>query len=52
MRLARTVPILRAGGKIVSYGMTLAPKTPFTMSAVFKNVEVCPFPLIIEAFNY
>ncbi|KAH8145035.1 uncharacterized protein LAJ45_10946 [Morchella importuna] len=37
---ARTVPLLKRGGKIVSYGMTLAPQTPFTMSAVLKNIDL------------
>ena len=28
------------GGVIVSYGMTLGPKIPYTMSAVLKNIEI------------
>jgi len=32
--------ILRPGGVIVSYGMTIGPKMPFLMSAVLKNIEV------------
>lgn len=38
--IARTVPLLKKGGKIVSYGMTLGPQTPYTMQAVIKNVEI------------
>jgi NADPH:quinone reductase-like Zn-dependent oxidoreductase len=30
------VPLLKHGGIIVTYGMTLGPKTPFTMQAVLK----------------
>lgn len=30
------VPLLKPGGTIVTYGMTLGPKTPFTMQAVLK----------------
>jgi NADPH:quinone reductase-like Zn-dependent oxidoreductase len=30
------VPLLKQGGTIVTYGMTLGPKTPFTMQAVLK----------------
>ena len=30
------VPLLHQGGAIVTYGMTLGPKTPFTMQAVLK----------------
>jgi len=29
-------PLLKQGGTIVTYGMTLGPKTPFTMQAVLK----------------
>jgi D-arabinose 1-dehydrogenase-like Zn-dependent alcohol dehydrogenase len=29
----------KAGGVIVSYGMTLGPQTPFLMGAVLKNIE-------------
>jgi NADPH:quinone reductase-like Zn-dependent oxidoreductase len=32
------VPLLKPGGTIVTYGMTLGPKTPFTMQAVLKVV--------------
>ncbi len=32
--------ILKAGGVIVVYGMTIAPKMPFLMNAVLKQVEV------------
>ncbi|MCJ1282178.1 hypothetical protein MMC26_001501 [Xylographa opegraphella] len=32
--------LLKPGGAIVSYGMTLAPSLPYTMQAVLNNVEV------------
>jgi len=32
--------LLKAGGVIVSYGMTLGPQTPFLMSAVLKNIDL------------
>ncbi|KAI9807442.1 MAG: hypothetical protein M1833_000187 [Piccolia ochrophora] len=32
--------LLKVGGVIVSYGMTLGPKLPFSMGAVMKNIEV------------
>lgn len=32
--------IMRDGGRVVSYGMTLGPKMPFTMGAVLKNLEL------------
>ncbi|KAK5703295.1 putative secondary metabolism biosynthetic enzyme [Elasticomyces elasticus] len=32
--------MLRAGGVIVSYGMTISPKMPFVMGAVLKNLEL------------
>lgn len=32
--------LLKNGGKIVSYGMTLGPQTPLTMQAVIKNIEM------------
>ncbi|GME42006.1 Alcohol dehydrogenase superfamily zinc-containing [Neofusicoccum parvum] len=32
--------LLKAGGVIVSYGMTLGPKMPFLMTAVLKNIEL------------
>lgn len=38
--VARVTRVLREGGRIVSYGMTLGPKLPFTMGAVLKNIEV------------
>jgi NADPH:quinone reductase-like Zn-dependent oxidoreductase len=37
----RSVSLLKKGGIIVSYGMTLGPLVPFTMTAVLKNIEVC-----------
>ena len=33
------VPLLKQGGTIVTYGMTLGPKTPFTMQAVLKVIR-------------
>lgn len=39
--VTRTVGLLKKGGVIVSYGMTLGPLVPFTMTAVLKNIEVC-----------
>lgn len=32
--------LLKNGGVIVSYGMTLGPKMPFLMSAVLKNIDL------------
>lgn len=32
------VPVLKHGGTIVTYGMTLGPRTPFTMQAVLKAI--------------
>ncbi|KAF2089555.1 NAD(P)-binding protein [Saccharata proteae CBS 121410] len=32
--------LLKPGGVIVSYGMTISPKMPFLMSAVLKNIEL------------
>ncbi|MCJ1431653.1 hypothetical protein MMC27_001008 [Xylographa pallens] len=32
--------LLKPGGAVVSYGMTLAPSLPYTMQAVLNNVEV------------
>lgn len=32
--------ILRLGGIIVSYGMTVKPKVDFTMAAVLRNIEL------------
>ncbi|KAL9114435.1 MAG: hypothetical protein Q9227_001516 [Pyrenula ochraceoflavens] len=34
------VKLLKAGSIIVSYGMTLGPKMPFSMQAVLKNIEL------------
>ena len=36
----RTSGLLKTGGLIVSYGMTLGPQVPFTIKAVLKNIEV------------
>jgi NADPH:quinone reductase-like Zn-dependent oxidoreductase len=36
-----TLRLLRQGGIISSYGMTLGPKITFPMQAVMKNIEVC-----------
>ncbi|KAF1992423.1 alcohol dehydrogenase [Aulographum hederae CBS 113979] len=38
--VAMGVKLLKAGGVIVSYGMTIAPKMPWLMSAVIRNIEV------------
>ncbi|KAF2154374.1 NAD(P)-binding protein [Myriangium duriaei CBS 260.36] len=32
--------VLKAGGVVVSYGMTVGPKMPFQMGAVLKNIEL------------
>ncbi|MCJ1482700.1 hypothetical protein MMC06_002866 [Schaereria dolodes] len=32
--------LLKAGGVIISYGMTTGPRLPFSMSAVLKNIEL------------
>ncbi|THX96564.1 alcohol dehydrogenase [Aureobasidium pullulans] len=32
--------IMKPGGVIVSYGMTVGPKMPFTMAAVLKNIDL------------
>ncbi|PSK37335.1 hypothetical protein B9Z65_2077 [Elsinoe australis] len=32
--------IMRAGGTVVSYGMTTGPKMPFLMGAVLKNIDL------------
>ncbi|KAI9819341.1 MAG: hypothetical protein M1832_004046 [Thelocarpon impressellum] len=40
--VAKACTLLKPGGVIVSYGMTLGPKIPFSMSAVMKNLEVWP----------
>ena len=39
--VTRSLSMLKAGGIISSYGMTLGPKVTFTMPAVMKNIEVC-----------
>lgn len=38
--VAKTVRLLRPGGIISSYGMTLSPKMDWLMQAVFKNIEL------------
>lgn len=38
--VARTARLMRPGGRIVSYGMTLGPTLPFTMTAVLGNVDL------------
>ena len=38
--VARGVKLLKAGGVVVVYGMTVAPKMDWTMQAVLKNIEV------------
>lgn len=32
--------VLRLGGIIVSYGMTVKPKVDYTMAAVLRNIEI------------
>ncbi|KAJ5776149.1 uncharacterized protein N7511_001160 [Penicillium nucicola] len=36
----KSVKLLKAGGVLSIYGMTVSPKMPFTMSAVLKNIDV------------
>ncbi|KLU90985.1 hypothetical protein MAPG_09510, partial [Magnaporthiopsis poae ATCC 64411] len=36
----RTVPLLKPGGVILMYGMTLSPVLDWPMQAVFKNIEL------------
>ncbi|ETS73332.1 hypothetical protein PFICI_14937 [Pestalotiopsis fici W106-1] len=36
----KSVTLLKAGGQLVIYGMTQAPRMDFTMKAVLKNIEV------------
>jgi len=36
----RGVRFLKQGGVIVSYGMTLAPKVDYLMSAVLRNIDI------------
>ncbi|RVX70819.1 hypothetical protein B0A52_05470 [Exophiala mesophila] len=38
--VTRSLSMLKAGGIISSYGMTLGPKVTFTMPAVMKNIEL------------
>ncbi|KAL1843322.1 hypothetical protein VTJ49DRAFT_2139 [Mycothermus thermophilus] len=38
--VARTVKLLKPGGVIVSYGMTLGPRMDYSMQAVLKNIDV------------
>ncbi|RYP78500.1 hypothetical protein DL771_000453 [Monosporascus sp. 5C6A] len=38
--VARTVRLLRPGGIIASYGMTIAPKMDWQMGAVLQNIEL------------
>ena len=37
----RTSGLLKHGGIIVSYGLTLGPQAPFSIKALLKNIEVC-----------
>lgn len=39
----RTSGLLKHGGLIVSYGMTLGPHAPFSIKALLKNIEVFVF---------
>ncbi|KAJ5282060.1 hypothetical protein N7505_000040 [Penicillium chrysogenum] len=36
----KSVKLLKAGGVLSVYGMTVSPKMPFTMPAVLKNIDV------------
>ncbi|TID26973.1 alcohol dehydrogenase [Venturia nashicola] len=36
----QSMRLLKAGGVIVSYGMTLGPQLPFLMGAVLKNIDI------------
>ncbi|KAK3045681.1 hypothetical protein LTR09_012761 [Extremus antarcticus] len=38
--IAQGAKLLRPGGTIVSYGMTISPKMPFLMSAVLQNIDL------------
>ncbi|THC89514.1 hypothetical protein EYZ11_011048 [Aspergillus tanneri] len=38
--VARTIRILKPGGVICSYGMTVAPKTDWSMQAVLKHIDL------------
>ncbi|KGO47014.1 Polyketide synthase, enoylreductase [Penicillium expansum] len=38
--IEKSVKLLKAGGVLSVYGMTVSPKMPFTMSAVLKNIDV------------
>jgi NADPH:quinone reductase-like Zn-dependent oxidoreductase len=38
--VVKTAKLLKPGGVIVSYGMTLGPKIEYTMQAVLKNIDV------------
>lgn len=48
--IKRTVPLLKPGGKIVSYGMTLGPKIEFVMGAVLKHIDVSPLLSSLGSF--
>ena len=46
--------VLRPGGRIVLYGMTVAPQAPFTMREVLRNQQLIgqtcspfPFPVLV-----
>jgi NADPH:quinone reductase-like Zn-dependent oxidoreductase len=45
--VGKSVGLLRTGGVISSYGMTLGPKVMFPMQAVMKNIEVCS-PYLVQ----
>ncbi|KIW08952.1 uncharacterized protein PV09_00864 [Verruconis gallopava] len=38
--VSQSMRILKAGGVVVSYGMTLGPQMPFLMGAVLKNIDL------------
>lgn len=49
--VTKSLGLLKAGGIISSYGMTLGPKLTFVMPAVMKNIEVCAFKFLIPYFE-
>ena len=38
--MGRSVKLLKQGGVIVQYGMTVAPKMDWSMAAVLKNIDL------------
>jgi len=55
--LGQTSRLLRAGGKVVCYGMTVSPKITFTMREVLKGIELKGSAMgsqreLVEATNF